>query len=226
MKEDLSMKNNKCLLFLLFVLTLLGCNNRLEKPFEDAMKSEIIQFSKTYVGADNYQLIYEGITDSIKSWSDNRLKDFLHTKNNEWKVDSLICLNTDKNKLISVLLYKSTFYPDATQDDIEFLYGVKIKEKWYYFPGPTMVITRPKDSKSVPTSFENLSEIAYQKIFKNYLKPNAEGEPGINEKFFEDLTSVAWYTGDEPKNQSEWDSVYLKIVRDNWSRRDTTDYYH
>ena len=131
-----------------------------------------------------------------------------------------------KNKLITSILFKCDV-PNCVQENIWYFYGVSIKGKWYFFSGPTMVLPRPSNSLNVVPSFENLHEIAMKQIYRGYLKPKGFlglGDYEINEGFFQDLTSVAWYPGAAPKNQPEWDAIYLKIVQDNWSKQDTTVY--
>jgi len=68
-----------------------------------------------------------------------------------------------------------------------------------------------------------------KQIFSGYLKPKGFlglGGYEINDKFFYDLTSSAWYNPDEftPQTQNDWDEIDLRIIQDSWEKRDTTDY--
>jgi hypothetical protein len=137
------------------------------------------------------------------------------------KIDTLICLNKKRDKLITCQLSSpKTVHPF---DGIMFFYGVKINEKWYFFDGPGLVIGR-KDEK-IPNTFTQLSSMAYQEVFSGYLKRNKEGKLEINDDFFADLTSGAWYRDTPyPHNKETWDKRYLEIVSENRSRIDTNDY--
>ena len=48
--------------------------------------------------------------------------------------------------------------------------------------------------------------------------PNRE----INERFFHDLTSVAWCT--DCVTQEDWNSAYMRQVYENWQQMDTANY--
>ena len=188
-----------------------------------------IDFSKKMVSKNEQILVYNQAVDSINLWKNNSLKNYIQTKYDNWKLDTILCFNQNGDKFISSILLQSSFFKSAVQDDIWYFYGVKIKQKWYFFQGPSIVLPREiyQENTNTPLSFEKLHEIAMKQIYRGYLKPKGFlglGGYEINDGFFQDLTSVAWYPGSAPKNQAEWDAIYLKIVQENWSKRDTTVY--
>jgi len=67
-----------------------------------------------------------------------------------------------------------------------------------------------------------MKQLAMKNIFQGYLKKCSTGQLEVNEAFFGDLTSVAWCVN--CTTQAQWDSAYLAVVRDNWKKRDNTDY--
>lgn len=77
-------------------------------------------------------------------------------------------------------------------------------------------ISYQKDEK-VPLPFDKLHEIAVEEVFINYLKKNREtNDWDINDAFFADLTSKAWWLdGVEPANQTEWNKIYKRIFMEN-----------
>ncbi len=210
-KQVMSLQN-KTYIFLMFVFV--SCLNRNENDenFEklNKIESEInkkIPFNKTF---------YSMICDSIETWSNSNLSFIYGKQNNDWTVDSLICINKKNDKIITVI-HKRCLQSDCKMDDIQYLYGAKILSNWYFFVGPTIVNYQEK--KGTATSFEKLHEIAMDEVFSGYLIENKKtGEWEINEAFFADLTSGAWYDKNKfvPKTQADWDKIYLQIVANNW----------
>ncbi len=215
----------KKVLFLIFSCFSFSCENTQKKANNTAIYSQYLRTSENVIGKGEYYLIREMAVDTLNSWI-NRKIDFWQYEKIGYtvKIDSLICFNKERNKLITVLLAK-TLNKNSSIDGVHFFYGVKIKEKWYFFSGPTMYIPRNKDSLQTPTSFTKLHKIAMQEIFSGYLIKDSRGQCQINEHFFDDLTSNAWWAdGKEPKNQEEWDKRYLEIVKENRAKIDTNDY--
>jgi hypothetical protein len=180
-------------------------------------------YSENTIGNSEYKKVYSNILDSIAAWDRNNLYGWNDQK---WgidsKVDSLLCFNVAKDKFIGVILYSGY---SSKQDDIVWFYGVKIKNKWYYFTGPDMVIIRShyQEDSNRPLPFSKLHELAVEHIFRGYLyqslydkifRPN---HWNINEEFFGDLTSVAW---GHCQTQECWNERYLEIVKENGSKID------
>jgi hypothetical protein len=66
-------------------------------------------------------------------------------------------------------------------------------------------------------SFEKLKQIATYNIYRGYLIKDEKGNWIINDKFFSDLTSVAWCT--DCTTQEQWDSAYMYQVNLNWQKK-------
>lgn len=81
-------------------------------------------------------------------------------------------------------------------DGIHLLYGVKIKELWFFFRGPYIFIPREmyvsKDKVNEPLPFAKLHEIAMKEVFGGYLVKNARGKWEINESFFHEFEASNW----------------------------------
>jgi hypothetical protein len=174
--------------------------------------------------ADEYYRVYNKARDSVNYWIKNNLSSYVGLKLNTWQIDSLVCFNKDANKCIMALLMQSVFFKKAVMDDITYLNGVKIADKWYFFSGGTLFLPRKYYQKDIHTSlsFEKMKQLAIKEIYSTYLKKGANGEWEVNEKFFADLTSGAWCT--DCKTQTQWDSAYLVQVRLNWQKRDYKEY--
>jgi hypothetical protein len=212
------LRNAKKTLFLLFFM--MSCDSSRKE------ESQIQDFLYKQIGKDEYYKIHNMMLDSLKNWEKAKLKTYLALRLYSHELNTLVCFNKLKNKLITSILFKCDV-PNCVQENIWYFYGVNIKGKWYFFSGPTIVLPRPSNSLDVVPSFKKLHEIAMKQIYGGYLKPKGFlglGGYEINEDFFQDLTSVAWYPGAKPQTQDEWDKIYLKIVEENWAKKDTTVY--
>jgi len=215
---------NKILVYVLIISSFASCTQRREKikDYEtdySEMYREYRNFSKRFVGDDVYNFVLKSANDSLSLWAGNSLKSYIQNKYDQWKTDSLICFNRDKNKCIMAILFRSTYFDYATQDDVKYFYGVKINNKWWFFKGPAIVIAREIGN---PSTFEQLHEEAMKNVFRDYLKKSPTGEWEINDSFFNDLTAGGICY--ECKTQEDFDKVYLEIVNKNWRHKDTTQY--
>ena len=118
-------------------------------------------------------------------------------------------------------------------DDVEYLYGAKIKGCWYFFRGGgTMAILRKNYQKDIrsPLSFEKLHELAMNNMFRGYIKKNAAGKWEINDAFFAaHFEDVGWgdferyqdtvVNGKRFDNKKEYfENIYMGVVKGNWIR--------
>jgi hypothetical protein len=165
--------------------------------------------------------------DSLHIWASKNLDAYLDCKLYGWQIDSLICLNSSANKCVASLLMKVDL-SKSTADGVDFLYGTKIENQWYFFRGPSIHLPREYYQKDThtPLSFEKLHEIAMKEIFSGYLKKDKASKWEINERFFDQVVPKS----NEPvasgfgecftcKSQEEY---VMYIVRKNWQYRDTT----
>ncbi len=205
--------NQKLLLALLIFIG--GC-----KPSPKYITKEEV-YKVAFSNPEEVEQIRTAIYDSMAVWKKEKVERYNMAPYVKMKIDTLICFNKERDKFITCKLnsIKSTH----SLDDISYFYGVKINRQWYFFGGPTFSIAR-KDKRK-PPSFEQLSNMAYQEVFSGYLKKNKEGQLEINDDFFADLTSGAWYRGTPyPHDKETWDKRYLEIVSENRSKIDTNDY--
>ena len=198
---------------LVLLLFFVSCS---EKKNDD--KTMIFKtISKRSIGHKEYTNIYGNIVDTLNCWKSNNLFSTSVACNySSFRVDSLLCFNGSQNKMITCILEREC--KEDYGDGIHLLYGVKIKELWFFFRGPYIFIPREmyvsKDKINEPLSFAKLHEIAMKEVFGGYLRKNSKGDWEVDEGFFSDITSQAWCT--TCHNQADWDSTYLSIVRKNW----------
>jgi hypothetical protein len=218
-------------LFILLSICLIV--NACKKEQENRLSAQSRKLSEVNIGSMQYNAIYQNAIDSIHSWVSNKVSVWKDEELGKSIVlDSLFCFNSKKDKLITALLAK-TLDSNYTVDGVHFFYGVKIKEQWYFFMGPHVVLPRESYQKDIhtPLSFEKLHEIAMENVFRGYLKKKDKGGDGeteweINEAFFQGMA---------PKNQAASgygscfeckmeEEYYLYLVRKNWESRDATNY--
>lgn len=197
-----------------------SCNDNNQ---ESISRYEVQSFLKKFHGKSNQDYLFKSISDSISTWEEAKIERYNSTMNAARLIDTIICINQSKDKIFTVMY---VIYGDkSTFDDLIYFYGVKIQEKWYFFDGETQPVGR-KDPK-IPSTFEQLSKIAFDDVFQYYLKRNEKGELEIDESIFLSLIDNGWAEGDEgiiPKTKEEWDQRYIREAAERRARIDTNDY--
>jgi hypothetical protein len=176
---------------LVAILLFVSCS---EKKNDD--KTVIFKaISKHSIGRIEYAKIYNNIVDTLNFWKSNNLFGTSVTCNySSFQVDSLLCFNKEKNRLITCILERECREDYA--DGIIFFYGAKIKGKWCFFAGGFICIPREyyvsKDKVNEPLSFTKLHEIAMKEVFGGYLKQSNKGKWEINDAFFHEFDASNW----------------------------------
>lgn len=208
----------KLIILFFIVICFVACNKN-EKLTD--LTNQYRHISIYIIGDEvKYQVISQLITDTLSCWEKNNIAGFrsVNCNSSSYKVDSLLCFNSQKNKLITCILEQNCNQDFG--DGIHFLYGVKIKEEWYFFRGPYIFLPRKFYQKEThtPLSYVKLHETAMKEVYRGYLKKGKKGQWEINERFFSDITSVAWCTN--CVTQEDWDNAYLSVIRENWAGKD------
>ncbi len=101
----------------------------------------------------------------------------------EWKIDDAVFLNSNKTRVIFLILEKDTVF-NAKSDYLQFYFGIRTKNNWqFYFKSlPTMYIPKKLNGEYGAHSFEELSAIGIEQVLKEYYK---RGTCKINDKFFD-----------------------------------------
>jgi hypothetical protein len=213
-------QGNKVLYSFLLSLLIVSCTKYKEYNVREiqGIRQADIYFSQSIIGEKEYFKIYNLLNDSIKCWINNQLNYFeYYNQEREWLLDSVLCINLERNKLITSVL-KRSISNESTGDFIDYFYGTKIADTWYFFMGPHLVLPREYYQKDIhtPLSFEKLKQIATMNIYRGYLIKNINDKWEINDRFFSDLTSGAWSSNWRTNTQEQWDSIYISIVNKKW----------
>lgn len=217
----LDQDKKKVYLFLLILFSLFACKQ------EDNNKENLLKIK--YDTA-----IYKSLVDSFKIWTINKLSSVEAEILYPYKVDSLICFNTNKTRLISCRhLYVNI--PDATSDDLQYIYGEKIGQNWFFLKGPAIVIPREMikgQDIHQPLSYIQMHQVALKEVYGGYL--DADGK--INENWFTNhFEDRGWgsinnqsyfdwcFKGKRYTNEKEfYQASHMCKVKSNWLNRDTT----
>ena len=182
------------LMFIIFIF-LYSCAR--EKPNEK-MYALLLQLSNR----DESVYVKELAKDTLFSWIENKLSnrsaEYISDYSNVFLIDSIIAINKEKDKAVIAVLYSNIDLPLSTMDAISFLYGVKIRETWYFFHGPIIHLPREFYQKDIhtPLSFEKLHEIAMREIYSGYLIKHKKDAGFWNNTFapqYEYEVNDAWF---------------------------------
>jgi hypothetical protein len=210
MKKDTLKKGIKILIVFAF-LFFFAC-----KSTKNEKTKKLTDISTLQIGKENYSRIYSQANDSILTWSINKLDyfKFLGTSKNYY-LDSLLCFDVSGSRLVGCIL---SSHKDEPSGGIDFLYGEKIDNQWYFFTGAYIVvpISMFKDNKG-PLSYKQLHEIALKEVYPRYLQSNGE----INEEWFTSHFENAGFCS-ECKTREDFQKSILEGVGALWTQRDTT----
>jgi hypothetical protein len=214
----------KKIVSVILVLILFSCLNRNEEK-----SIGIIEKSKNVIGDKEYYAIFTMLADSFNIWVNNKLLNYQAEYLYKYKLDSLLCFNSTKNRFISCRhLYVNI--KESSSDDLQYVYGEKIENKWYFFKGPSIVIPRSMvkghDIKK-PLEYFQLHEIALNEVYSGYL--NEKGE--INEDWFvanfegsgwgdfNNQAAIDWILqGKRFTNKKDFfEFAHLSVVKSNWN---------
>lgn len=145
---------------------------------------------ETQLAALKQTLLYTDVKsqalDSLHSWINNGImaSGIPPLRNGfEWKIDDAIFFNSNKTKVIFLILEKDTV-SNAKSDYLQFYFGVRIKQHWqFYFKSLlTMYIPRKQNEEYKAHSFEELSATGIKQVLQEYYK---RGTCNIDDKFFD-----------------------------------------
>ena len=186
------------------------------------------EITNTYVENNfkKYEGIYKILNDSINLYQDSLIKEFLFIYGEDWKLDSMICINSINDHLVAAINVSYGKGKEGTTDDISKILGKKIKNKWYFFMGGgNLVIPRNMYGKDEmhPLSFHELSQIARKEFLESALIKNGNGEFVVNDKWVDaHFTDLGW---GKFKNVAQYDSVHWYYIMHKWQEKIDTNKY-
>ena len=227
---------NKYLILLLLSL-LMACHQYEQKNKE--WNQKILELSKTTIGKEEYNKLYRQVSDSLDRWCSEKLPAYGSVWYYNYRLDSVLCFNSSKDRMVTGILIQCD-KPTCEMDDIEYLYGAKIKGRWYFFQGGgAMVILRERYQSDIhtPVSFAKLHELAMEQMFRGYVKKDHKGQWIINDAFFtHHFEGTGWGDFDKQSHKDTvaygkrftekkeyYESIYLRGINDKWTRKDKSN---
>jgi hypothetical protein len=163
MKMAILSKENRYIVSLL-IFFCFSCNY--ENKRLNTERNEIIEFCKKRF---DYQKIYKSANDSILNFVANNLKEYSALKYNNWQLDSVLCINSQGDKIFGTILIQGV--SEHVTNSLRFFYGVNINNKWYFFDGATIYLFSEK-YKFPPNTMlpiELIKLLAMKYVYVNYL---------------------------------------------------------
>jgi hypothetical protein len=208
-------------MFLFFI----SCNKyeRFNEKEINKRRADITKLSQSIIGEDEYNSIYAQMNDTVHLWIKDKhpLYEYYDGRR-ELLVDSVFCMNKTGSKIITAILRRCL--DDCVQDNIIYLYGVKIDGQWYFFGGHSLTLPREFYQKDIqtPLSFEKLKQIATDRVYRGYLIKDKNGEWKVNENFFSRFYERDAYNYPFT-TQEAWEESWLRLNRAKWKKRDATE---
>lgn len=213
------------LCYLLLIVIIASCHHEPSSDELRQMREEALQVSMSAVGQEEYWRIYNAMNDSVKVWADNHLWIYKYFNRDsidygvEYRIDSLLCFNKQRNMCFTGILRQLTD-KDDNSDSIWHLFGIKINGQWYFINGAALILPREYYQKEIhtPLSFEKLKELAMKYLYINYLHKEKNGKMEINEGFFERYYKYDAYNN-SVTTEAKRDSSWIKACKDNWKQK-------
>ncbi len=221
----------KTVLILGALLLIISCDRNVKNNDTKFKETSISTF-----GEKEYINLLKLASDTIEMRKLSNIIGSADTTYSVTKLDSLICINKNKNRFISCIHnYGSGLNRTATSDGLKIFYGEKINSNWHFFYGASIVIPRemaPNHDKRQPLSYTELHHIALKEVYAPYLTENGE----INEDwfishfegpgwgFFDQQEKFDWMLkGKRFKTKKEYfEYAHMHQIWEMWANRDTT----
>lgn len=184
------------------------------------------------ISKTDYFKVYSLSNDTLISFKKNLLGSYNFLSSGQYWLDSLMCFDNSASRLISCVLSVNTKYPEVQADAIQFIYGEKIQNNWYFFKGPSIVIPRSMVKGhpiNQPLSYAQLHQIALKEVYGGYLKSDGSINEAWFTSHFEDIgwgdfndqTSSLKYLGLKPNEKFTdkrkfFEAIHLQSVKNNW----------
>jgi hypothetical protein len=200
-------------LIIFFGLIIFSCIDHANK------KGDFKSKSISTVGIMEFKICYSALLDTFNIWIINNLREVESELIYPYKIDSLLCFNKEKNRLITCRhLYVNV--RSASSDDLQFVYGEKINAQWYFFKGASIVVPRSMikgQDIHKPISYQQLHQIALKEVYSGYLNSNGE----INEEWFTGhFENAGWCS--KCKTKEDFQKSRLQDVKTLWLQRNTS----
>jgi len=148
-----------------------SCKSENELEFQLNIEEYVNKNFDDYADIHRQTLLW--LEESIKVKREN-LKSFLYQSN--FKVDRLLILNRNKNKLVGTINFRELDRKAARNDWVFMFWGVKINDVWYFTKGGNLFVPRENYKYNIYKALDHfqLSYIGRDYFLKHFL--NMDGD--------------------------------------------------
>lgn len=215
----------------LFFLT--QCENWHGKKTDNYVKENFKTYEATYVT----------ILDSMRLYGAALLKYYTFFDDNIGQIDSMVCINSRNDLLVTTINVSSGTGEDGKSDITSKILGKKINNHWYFLSGENLIVPRHMYDKDEmhPLSMHELSQIARKEMLESALIKNDEGKYVVDDKWIDaHFYNNGYYfiknpkisgvvsPGEEfqmPRDKHIADSMHWDHIMDKWKHKiDTNEY--
>ncbi len=160
-------RETKLIISFFFILSITSCRTN-KSNFETFKLDDNYWLHEYNSSLENTRVteIRQSINDTLSRWVDQKrtaAKDIIYS---DYQLGNSIVFSKDSSMLLTTTLKRSNLFRNSIFDYINYLFGWKINEKWYFSKGESFVISRIayQSQKYKSLTFEELNYISHVKV--------------------------------------------------------------
>ncbi|HRG20827.1 MAG TPA: hypothetical protein PLQ57_07340 [Saprospiraceae bacterium] len=159
---------------------------------------------------------YESVYHELQSKIDDMVRRHVHSSRgqigNEYRIDSFIAFNSERNKLFTTLNTKNMNI-SSSSDLVQDLYGVKIDDNWLLFFGYNLIAQREGYKKDVSKVFtwDELSYVAREQMFPQFIGFDENSNIIISDNAFNKHVKADVIGGSRVSPEGSEDEKFLRL---------------
>jgi len=189
---------NYLILIIVFVgLYLLYIRRRPNQTIKNIIQNELLIREYIAQNFDSYNEEYNIVQDTLNEWVKMKYKQAHDLIFHNWQLDTLLFVNSSKDKLFGSILISTEKAKASTQEAIKRVNGLKVNGEWRIIIGSKKILLKGvyQRSKVSPLGFERMSIINHMGFGKSYFE-RRDGKV-LNQNIFKNMTLATAIYGSE-----------------------------
>lgn len=160
----------------------------------------------------SYESVYHELQSKIDDMVDRHVHSIRGQIGNEYRIDSFIVFNSERNKLFTTLNTKN-MNMSSSSDLVQNLYGVKIDDNWLLFFGYNLIAQREGYKKDVSKVFtwDELSYVAREQMFPQFIGFDVNNNIIISDNAFHKYVKAEEIGGSRVSPEGSEDEKFLRL---------------
>lgn len=160
----------------------------------------------------SYESVYHELQNKIDDMVGRHVHSIRGQIGNEYRIDSFIVFNSERNKLFTTLNTKN-MNMSSSSDLVQNLYGVKIDDNWLLFFGYNLIAQREGYKKDVSKVFtwDELSYVAREQMFPQFIGFDVNNNIIISDKAFHKHVKAEVIGGSRVSPEGSEDEKILRL---------------